>query len=89
MQVIGRLHAPAALPRGEVAAVSIEEEAGWTPEPIWTLWRKNLVLPRIRTPAVQPVARGYTDGAIPTPFVMYLMKYCNMLLPFVYIPLNN
>jgi hypothetical protein len=61
MEVSGRLHALAALPRREVAALPLEEEAGWTPEPIWTMWRKNLALPRIRNPTVQPVACYYTD----------------------------
>jgi hypothetical protein len=28
-------------------------EAGWAPEPVWTLWSRKLVL--------QPVARRYTD----------------------------
>jgi hypothetical protein len=32
----GQLHIPAAL-----SPVSIEYEARWTPEPVWTLWRRG------------------------------------------------
>jgi hypothetical protein len=34
-----QLHAPAALPSPPL--VAIEWEAGWTSEPVWTLWRKK------------------------------------------------
>jgi hypothetical protein len=55
-------------PRKE-PTVSIQEEAGWAPELVWTLWRINkYVLPTVnRTPAVQSIACRYTDWAIPTP----------------------
>jgi hypothetical protein len=38
-------------------------EAGWVPEPVWTLCRgeKYHVQAGIRTPAVEPVACRYTD----------------------------
>jgi hypothetical protein len=40
----------------------------WVPEPVWTLWRREIsCLTRNRTPAVQPIARLYTDWSIPTP----------------------
>jgi hypothetical protein len=40
MEVSGQLHAPASLPPGKYPPpVPIEQEAGWAPEPIWTLWR--------------------------------------------------
>jgi hypothetical protein len=55
MHVNGRLHTPAALPRG-----------GWAPEPIWTLWsRENVVAVGNLTPALQPVAPRYTEWVIP------------------------
>jgi hypothetical protein len=49
----GKHHDPAALP-----AVPIGWEAGWDPEPVWTLWRKEKSLPPAgnQTPAVQLVA---------------------------------
>jgi hypothetical protein len=40
MEVIGQLHAPAALPPGKEPPVSIEYEDGWASEPVWTLRRK-------------------------------------------------
>jgi hypothetical protein len=39
--VTGQLHAPAALPPGKEPPVPILWEAGWAPEPVWTLWRKQ------------------------------------------------
>jgi hypothetical protein len=42
-------------------------EARWAPEPVCTLWsREKYVAPAgNRTPAVEPVARRYTDCTIP------------------------
>jgi hypothetical protein len=34
--VSGQLHAPAALPPGKDPPVPIEQEVGWTQEPVWT-----------------------------------------------------
>jgi hypothetical protein len=34
MEVRGRLHAPVALPLGQIAQISIRKEAGWVPEPV-------------------------------------------------------
>jgi hypothetical protein len=46
--------------------VPIRWEAEWGTEPIWKLWReKSFTTTGIRTPAVQPVTRRYTDRAIP------------------------
>jgi hypothetical protein len=36
-----QLHTWAALTPGKEAAVPTGEEVGWTPEPVWTLWRKE------------------------------------------------
>jgi hypothetical protein len=43
------------------------QEAGWAPEPVWTLWswEESLAPVGNRIPAVQPVAHRYTDWAIP------------------------
>jgi hypothetical protein len=54
-------------PRGKEPPVHIEQEAGWAPEPVWTLWRREQsCIAWNRTPVVQPVARCYADWAIPT-----------------------
>jgi hypothetical protein len=48
--------------------VPIGYEARWSPEPGWTLWRREKYCP-VGNPtwAVQPVARLYIDWAIPIP----------------------
>jgi hypothetical protein len=46
------------------ARVPIGQEAGWVPEPVWTLWRtENLAPVGNRTAAVQLIARRCTAGA--------------------------
>jgi hypothetical protein len=37
----GQLHAPTALPPGKDPSVPIGYEAGWTPGPVWTTWRRE------------------------------------------------
>jgi hypothetical protein len=61
--VSGRLHALPALIPGKEPTVSIGYEAEWAPESVWTLWRieKSLVPAGNGTPALQLVARRYTD----------------------------
>jgi len=41
MDVSGQLHAPVALPPGKKLLVSIGQEAGWAPEPVWTRCRRE------------------------------------------------
>jgi hypothetical protein len=62
MEVSGRLHASAILALGKERPVLIAQEAGWTPEPVLTLWRreKSLAHAGNRTPVVQTVTRCYT-----------------------------
>jgi hypothetical protein len=38
LELGGQLHSPAALPLGKELPVLIGYEAGWTPEPVGTLW---------------------------------------------------
>jgi hypothetical protein len=41
MDVSGQHHAPAALSQGKEPPVRIVQEAGWAPETVWTLWRRE------------------------------------------------
>jgi hypothetical protein len=60
MDVSGQLHAPAALPPGKVHPPPIGQEAGWAPEPVWTLWRREKSYTcQEWNPAFQPVAHRY------------------------------
>jgi hypothetical protein len=40
LEVSGQLHAPAALPTEKELPVPIGQEAGWTPEPVSTTWKR-------------------------------------------------
>jgi hypothetical protein len=66
-----QLHAPAALPPRKEPLVPIGQEVGWTPEPVWTTWRRENSWPYQNSnsdpSADQPVASRYTDWAIPAP----------------------
>jgi hypothetical protein len=63
--VSGQLHVPAALPPGKERPVPIGYEIGWTPEPVWTTWRRPYRDSYSDPSAVQPVASRYTDCAVP------------------------
>jgi hypothetical protein len=41
LQVSLQLHAPSSLPPGKRPPVPIVQEVGWTPEPVWTTWRRE------------------------------------------------
>jgi hypothetical protein len=41
LKVSGQLNAPAALTPEKEPPVYIGQEAGWTPEPVWTTWRRE------------------------------------------------
>jgi hypothetical protein len=49
MEVSGQFHAPATLPPGKEPPVTIGYEAGWAPEPVWTLWRREKSLSLLET----------------------------------------
>jgi hypothetical protein len=53
-EVSGQLHVPAVLPPGKEPPVPIGYEAGWAPEPVWTMWRKFLTLPGLE---LRPLGR--------------------------------
>jgi len=45
--VNSQVHDPTALPLGKVRPISIGLEAGWVPEPVWTLWRREEFLSQL------------------------------------------
>ena len=53
--------------------VPIVQEAGWAPGVVWT-GVENLPPPGFDPRAVQPVARCYTDYAIPTHLVLFIIN---------------
>jgi hypothetical protein len=62
-----------ALPPGKETPVPIGQEAGWTPEPIWTqrLEEESSASVGDLTPVVQSVVSHYTDWATPAPHMVY------------------
>jgi hypothetical protein len=65
-----KLEAPVDLPPEKEAAVSIGYEAGWAPEPVWTMWRtdKSLALgvnwtPIARSSRPQPIQKRCQNKA--------------------------
>jgi hypothetical protein len=60
MEISGQLHAYAPSPSGRELPVPTE----WTPEPVWTLWRREeelINLPGNGTRTIQPVAHPNTN----------------------------
>jgi hypothetical protein len=67
MEVSGHLHAPAALTHGKEPSIPIGCETGWAQNRFLDAVKKRKILySRDWTRAVQPVARRYTNWAIPT-----------------------
>jgi hypothetical protein len=58
MEVSGQLHAPDTLSPGKQLLTPTSQKAGWAPELVWTLWRKEIYLVPVRsqTLVVQCVA---------------------------------
>jgi hypothetical protein len=73
MEVSGQLKAPAALFLGKERPLPIDYETGWASEQVWTTWRSenSCPSPGTQTPTVQPVARRYTDYAIPALYITF------------------
>jgi hypothetical protein len=66
MEMSGQLHASAALPSGKMFPMAVEQEAGWAPEPVWTLQSREKCLSCAwnHSLAMQPLARRCTDWVI-------------------------
>jgi len=43
MEVISQLHASAVLPPRKELPIPLVYEAGWVPELVWTLWRREKI----------------------------------------------
>jgi len=66
-----QLQAPAALPQEKKRSVPTTQEAGWTPEPVWTLWGRDLSpLTGIELRFLGRSYRSNAEYAIPSP-IMY------------------
>jgi hypothetical protein len=68
-------------------------EAGWAPEPIWMLWKGEVLLP---LPSIgprildNPAHIRYTDLAIPAPICsVYLETSVYLLRPTVYLSMQS
>jgi hypothetical protein len=63
MEMSGQLHAASRFTPGKGPPVPIRKEAGWAPDPAWTLWRteKCFVPVGNRIPVVWCVHSCYTD----------------------------
>jgi hypothetical protein len=44
MDVSGQLHAPTVQPPGKETPIPTGQEAGWTPEPVWSTWKREKIL---------------------------------------------
>jgi len=62
----------AVLPLGKDHTVSIEQEAGWAPDLVWTFWRKNDLFPL-------PGIKSNQDSLIIQPKAqsLHLLSYTN------------
>jgi hypothetical protein len=48
--------------RGNCPRYPVDRGLRWAPDPVWTLWSTEKIFPdENRSPAVQPLARRYTD----------------------------
>jgi hypothetical protein len=56
MEVRGQLYVSVALTLAKETQVTTGYEAGWAPEPVWTLWWKK----KFPAPFIQPAAQRYT-----------------------------
>jgi hypothetical protein len=78
MEVGGQVYAPATLPSKGKTLVPLVQEAVWTPEPVWTLWRRKslLFLPRIKPRLLGRPTRSLIFIATEVEFLKYhiLMK---------------
>jgi hypothetical protein len=79
MEVSGQLHAPAASPAGKEPSVSIGQEAGLSPEPVGTMWRREKSYPYRDSNSVPSAVQP--EGAIPSPAtgVLAILLYCSLL----------
>jgi hypothetical protein len=80
MEVSGQLHDLTALAPGKEPSVPIGYEAGWTPEPVWTTWKRENSWSyhdsNSNPLVVQPVESRYTNYATPA----HISKKCTFMI---------
>jgi hypothetical protein len=66
MYVSCQLHSPTALSPEKESPIPIRWDAGWAPDPVWTLWKREkcIALAGNGTPAAQSLACRYTGSLI-------------------------
>jgi hypothetical protein len=82
MEVSTQLHTPDALPPEKQPSVSIGQEAGQAPEPVWTLRKKEKSYPWWKSDPDRPVRTPLLYWAVPGPNVILWRKKktkCKML----------
>jgi hypothetical protein len=77
MKVSSQIHGSAALLPWKQPPVPTGQEAGWTPEPVWSLWSRAEPLAHIenRTSAFELAASRYADTVTSAPYNIFISSY--------------
>jgi hypothetical protein len=67
MEVSGQLHIPSALPPGKELLILIEYETKWVPQPVWTLYIRENIVPYRKSNPVRP-ARNLVIALTEVPY---------------------
>jgi hypothetical protein len=78
LRVSGQHYAFAAISSGKEPPVPLAQEAGWAPEVVWTLWRREKYLAASR---LEPRHLGNPARSLP----MYRLSYPGSIYIYIYI----